>query len=446
MLNLHPNAAENFNKKAQEILSLVTRLPSKARPNSGTFQPEYQTHKIDPVDIQSVDRVLSASYFGKPVGLQFRREHDWYGLSGESYELVANLADSVLKASSIAAVAAQTTILKIIGEWIESRTSGRPDCPDFSTHLLQTLNAKVEERQVLVPIAGLSIEVPFTVGKVELIPLTKEFMESWLNSLVGVSSSPDVACLFEKEMRQFQGYCAGRIVVVADPQKCDELAFHRVQEAIGILRVFTPHASHPLDYSPMAIWGTAEPPHWPRQVFVRGLPTTFSTSFVGTVPRPMVIDAAMQQKMLGVGLENLNAVLRGDTTSQYYEKLLSSLLLFSEGSTRRVLADKLVYLTVALESFFLRNENEPIQSNLAERMAFLLEEAAEERKSVVKLVKCGYAARSAYVHHGRHPEREVSVREFFSMVWKVFLKLCMNSNGFCTTDELLEWIDNRKFS
>lgn len=304
MLELHPKAAENLNQKAQEILSLVATLP-KTTPKSGEYQAEYQTQTIDPKDIQSVGQVLSASYFGRPVEFHFRREDDWYGLFGESYECVTNLASLVMKSQDISAVAASETVLKIIGEWIESRFSNQIGCPDFSTYLLQTLNTKVEERQVLVPISGLSIQVPFAIGKVELIPLTKTFMEKWRESLVGVSNSADAASLFDRKMRQYQGYAAGRTTIIGDPEKCDELAFERVKEALAILRIFTPHASHPLDYSPIAIWGTAEPPHWSRQVSVRGSPTTFSESFVGLVTRPMVIEATLLLKMLGVGLDEI---------------------------------------------------------------------------------------------------------------------------------------------
>ena len=57
------------------------------------------------------------------------------------------------------------------------------------------------------------------------------------------------------------------------------------------------------------------------------------------------------------------------------------------------MADKLVYILASLESILLKNDSEPIQKNLGERMAFLIGPTVEARKTIIANVVETYARR-----------------------------------------------------
>ena len=444
MLELHPNAVENLDRKAQEILGLIQPITPQQM-QSDSFQPEYDTHTIDNSKIVEV-WVRDTSYFGHPKGMRFRHDNVWYGIVGEPYGQVRDLLKSITKVVSISSIASSKTILRIIENWIEEKFTNVAEGDQFSAYLLSSLKSGIADRQILVPIAGLSIEVPFTIGKVDLIPLTRDFMAAWRRSLLQDRNDPEMEQWFERDFRQFQGFTAARTFITAEPEKSREVVFERIREALGVLRVFTPHASRSLDYSPIAMWGAEDASTWWCHTFVNGVPTLTSHHRIGFVTKSLVIDTKLLQTMFDVGLREMSVVLQSGIATKYYEKLLSSILLFSEASTKRNVPDKLVYTTVALESFLSTNPTEPIQWNLADRIAYLMEELPEKRMEVVKLVKDGYAARSAYVHHGKHPENDIVVRDFIHLVWMLFMKLSMNSAGFQTVEEMLNWIDKRKYS
>jgi len=69
--------------------------------------------------------------------------------------------------------------------------------------------------------------------------------------------------------------------------------------------------------------------------------------------------------------------------------------LLSRSSISKRLSDKLVYIFVAIESLFVRDGAEHLQSNFGERMAFFAENEAESRKSVGDNLKKAYAIRSS---------------------------------------------------
>jgi len=62
--------------------------------------------------------------------------------------------------------------------------------------------------------------------------------------------------------------------------------------------------------------------------------------------------------------------------------------------------DRLLKLIVSFETLLIFDPSEPIQSNLAERVAFIVAKDYPSRRSVVKFMKQMYGYRSSIVHHG----------------------------------------------
>jgi len=98
----------------------------------------------------------------------------------------------------------------------------------------------------------------------------------------------------------------------------------------------------------------------------------------------------------------------------------------------------------SLESVLLKNENEPIQQNLAERLAVFTAQELTERKTIIKLIKTVYGLRSKYLHHGHSSSELEIVSEFMACVWGFFMQLVNNVERFKTKEEFLIAIDDHK--
>lgn len=57
------------------------------------------------------------------------------------------------------------------------------------------------------------------------------------------------------------------------------------------------------------------------------------------------------------------------------------------------LSDRIVYILTALESLFLKDGSEPIQQNLAERLAVSTTDNANERMDIIRNTKAVYKLR-----------------------------------------------------
>jgi hypothetical protein len=109
------------------------------------------------------------------------------------------------------------------------------------------------------------------------------------------------------------------------------------------------------------------------------------------------------------------------------------------------LADRLVYIFAAMESLLLRNE-EPIQQNLGERMAFTIvskedTRRVEARRAVIRNLKDAYALRSKFVHHGHGIDELETVRAFMTNAWVLFTSLTKTIHSFDTKEDLIDHLE-----
>ena len=106
--------------------------------------------------------------------------------------------------------------------------------------------------------------------------------------------------------------------------------------------------------------------------------------------------------------------------------------------------EKLVYTLSALETALLKNENEPIQQNLADRIALFIGDGLEHRKKIVGSVKTVYGIRSKYLHHGNSSSELDELSEFFRYVWVFFVLLLGCTRKYQSKAEFIEAIDDMK--
>lgn len=147
-----------------------------------------------------------------------------------------------------------------------------------------------------------------------------------------------------------------------------------------------------------------------------------------------------------LGFDQVNRLLALKDRTKFQETLLDALLLYSRSTREKDLAGKLVYTLVAMESVLLRNDTEPIQQNVGERMAFINASTVEKRKAIIRNLKAAYALRSKFIHHGHTIEERETVWRFMIEAWAFFTNLAKASQRFETKEELIDHLEAMKLS
>lgn len=146
------------------------------------------------------------------------------------------------------------------------------------------------------------------------------------------------------------------------------------------------------------------------------------------------------------GFDEVNQLLATKTKTRFQETLLDALLLYSRSTREKDLAGRFVYIFAAMESVLLRNDTEPVQQNVGERMAFLIVGDVEKRKAIISNLKSAYALRSKFVHHGHTIGERDTVWRFMVDAWALFTTLAKGSQRFETREELIEAIEHKRLS
>lgn len=106
-----------------------------------------------------------------------------------------------------------------------------------------------------------------------------------------------------------------------------------------------------------------------------------------------------------------------------------------------------MYILVALESLLLKNDSEPIQQNIADRISFAIGKSADERREIVKNIKDIYNIRSKFIHHGTTSfQNRALIQKFMNYAWLTFLFLVQQSHSFETKDKCIFALDHIKYS
>jgi hypothetical protein len=449
MLDIHPNATENFNKKADHILTFIRDIePSNV--HSPSFEPE--THSAIQIDgsmlLNTPTYSVKKDVTNYIIRLYLNSELS-IGILEDCCLKLRKLIEDLYKIKDIKCKVSIKTLDTILCTWITAKFHDPSYC-EFCEFLKIYVEKIIGDYEIVIPINFLHIEKSFALGKVNFRLFSKKSIDELLECAVTqAQDSPQkdlVRKLFDLKIRQFQGYAVATILLQAEPARAYEIAIEETNTALSMLRIFSSSTREPLSYYPAAVWGSSNISSGYLIALKEGNLNQMLSKTLDRRPMSEYLNNQAIDDLYLAGLSILDKLLGLSKRSQFQEKLLEALILYSRSAISKDLADKLVYILVALESIFLRNSSEPIQQNLGERIAFLIGDSLEKRKRIIKVTRDTYTLRSGFVHHGRSIDNLETMKEFMEYAWQAIVSLIHQSNSVSTVNALLDMLDDRKLS
>jgi len=446
MFELHPDAKTRFDSRGGEFLCLVKEARPE-HPRKGFSPDVHIKHHITDEDVIDFKPGAVTNGFGEELGFFFIHDKKRYGIFDEHFKELLKLAESIGKLPAFRDKVSISTLKQLLYEWISKTCSG-----SINTGLIDFIIENAAElitmQHVWVPIRFLHIQKPFIIGRIAFKPISKVFIDeleaSW------VENSPDnfdkIKDLFDKQVREFQGHTGATISIEADPAKAEEVALEETKKSLMMLRLLSGAAFHPRIVSLFEIWGS-EKIEAVNLLFLKdGKLSNFTSKMLLINPPHMELDQEAIDLHFESGLNVLSDLLIKDNKSQFEKVALDAFFIYSRCTTSKDPADKLLYILVALESLFLKNNTEPIQQNLAERVAFLIEKSIDGRRQVIKDVRNAYSIRSSFVHHGASIEDFEALEKFMWHAWRAITVVITATKSVVSKDEFLDHLDSIKLS
>lgn len=323
--------------------------------------------------------------------------------------------------------------------------------PDvFIEYLYSEANAVIKTVTTWIPIANLEVESAFTVSNSEIRPFSKAVLDKWavkVETLAGVNKENALIKQFEKIRKDYQGLAAVVTTTISEPEYATDYALEEAQKITAVLGIFSGATLIPDIKCVSKIKGSEIIAQ--STIFIEGDKGSFEQ-------KSSIIDkSSVKYWRLGqrdiieiqkVGLDTISTLLASDSPTDFEKSTLNAIFLYSKSAFTADPVEKVVYMLSSLESILLKNENESIQQNLAERMAVFIAQELTQRKTIIKTIKTIYSVRSRYLHHGHTSSELKSISDFMMHVWTFYIQLLANVARFRTQEEFVNAIDDHKLS
>jgi len=451
IINIHPSAVDNFNKKADELLGFIIERPFKRE-----RQEEFSSHlhvagSFTDKDIIGEIEVSSSDYKGNTISRTFHFEGKNYGLSEENYNKLKDIAEKLQLLPGIRSTLSCTFVEKCLFTWLGNKYKKIEDPQPFLEFLNSEAQKVVEKTTSWIPIANLEIQSSFLISRSQIKPITKDVMDNWESNIGGAATGEDKKKIiekFHKKRKEYQGLAAVVSVIEAEPEYAFDYALEEAQTITSVLGIFSSATLIPDIKCLSRIKGSENMAQ--ATIFFEGangnLSTTTSKILDTASTKYWRLSSSEINEIRKVGLDNISSLLTTESLNGFRKSVLNAILLYSKSAFTSDPIEKVVHTLSSLESILLKNENEPIQQNLSERIAVFTSKELTERKSIIKLIKSIYGVRSRYLHHGHTTSELKLISDFLLKIWLFYMQLLGNVDRFSTQDEFVCAIDDHKLA
>ncbi len=449
VINIHPSAASNFNTKAEELIGLIEEF-QKVEEKKDSFPSDlHVAASITDKDIIGDIEVATSDYQGNTTARFFHFNNKKFGLNEDSYGKLRDIAERLQSLTEIRSKLSCTFVEKALFSWI-SKKHQKIDVQDlFVEYLDSEAQTVVKKITSWIPIANLEVQSAFPISNSEIRPLSKALIDKWQSKVESLSgeNKENAIKLFEKIRKKNQGLASIVTTIEAEPGYASDYALEEAQKITAVLGIFSGATLIPDIKCVSNIKGSENIAQ--STIFFENDEDNFQMS-------SSIIDASSakywrlgQREIIEIrktGIDKISSLLSSKALKDFEKSALNSLFLYSKSAFTADPVEKVVHMLSSLESILLKNENEPIQQNLAERIAVFTAQKLEERKHIIKTIKSGYGVRSRYLHHGHTSSELKLISEFMMQVWVFFIQLLANIDRFKSQADFVNAIDDHKLA
>ena len=446
--NIHPNAIKNFNEQALELVDLVKAVPRPPQ-EQASFDTDIQARfNITDKDIVGNLKEKLSDYRGNIIGRYFQFNGERFALEDGDHLLLAKLAEKIQRLPTFRERLSRKYVEEKLFSWVEESYGKNTQTNPFLDSLVSDAGKDVIPITVHVPIAYTVVEQAFPFCGVLIENLSKNYidtLEKEMNSRATEDVKHNLKKFFDEFRKSHQGYACAKIALECEYSYAGELAINMSRRAIDLMSIYSGAALFPDIKNLSRIKGME---HLSTSTAI------FLTEEDGITTQDGILDKASAKTwMIGkenlddfrkCGLEVISKLVTQSKNTDFESTLLTSITIYSKASMTSEPLEKLVYTLSALETALLKNENEPIQQNLADRIALFIGDGLEHRKKIVGSVKTVYGIRSKYLHHGNSSSELDELSEFFRYVWVFFVLLLGCTRKYQSKAEFIEAIDDMK--
>jgi hypothetical protein len=320
----------------------------------------------------------------------------------------------------------------------------------FVSYLCLKTEQNIKLIRIMVPIANLIVEESFEFGCSTISTITRSMIDEWakIDDNMPSDNKKRLVEFYNKFRMNHQGFAAVMMDIECESNYAKETGLEYAKKITDLLGIFSSAVLIPDIKCVSRIKGT-------ENIDKCTILMTDTNNKLITVTKQIIDKASAKlwciskqdiHEIKNIGLSQLSILLKNEHLNSFQSSVLNMSYLYSKAAFTSDPMAKVIYMLSALESILLKDENEPIQQNLSERIAIFSVKELSKRRSIIKNIKSVYSLRSKYLHHGHSSSELETFKEFYLNVWLFYCQLLSNINLFESRDKFLEAIDDHKLA
>lgn len=452
MIAVHPEAAKRAEELAAAALVALRPQLVSAAPTPRNYQPDTPiAGTITPGDLRGPIVSRQADRFGREIARYISDDQGTWGLEGDGYGDFLRAVRILHQQRQIRDLVSEKTVSDLVFEWLYETKADRVGAP-LLEYVLPKLEPLIKEIEVIIPIFGLHVETTIQVGNVGIADLTGEEMETWRSASLkhARGKEAEVNQLHDRLKKKYQGRAAAHYLTRAEAEYGIQRAMEEAELSVAALRLFSVGAFLPERPTVVALSGRERVPRAAFVLLATNDEFTSSEYLLHAEDiEPWILDNPKITQALPRVVGHWSELLKQSERSSFQEIALRSMLLYSRATQYRNISEKLIHIFSGIESILLRNENEPISSSVADRLAFAVGVDLDSRLAIVRNLRDVYAMRSKFVHHALEtpPQGDdlTKLEAFLVTISQFFINLRGAMRTHETKESFLDELDQRKY-
>lgn len=438
---LHPGAAVAFEAAATALLPLFEAMPKQAREEP--FETRLETETVEVIAWAPVNSLVD--FAERTTGWGYRHDGAEFALRGEGYRALRTLVERIRAKPPFRDGFSDHFLEEVVATWCAAWRKGEEPGPVVPM-LLDRCTAAFRSQDYLLPLTHVEIEHDFVVGRVEVRTIPIElFTEAADAARARHPDDPAAGDDRERLGRELGNRVAVAVTVTGEPRFADQQAMEIADDIAGVLRFLSPSVVSSSVPSIVQPWGINPVPQPLLLKTEAGQLTGLARQWRHGGLALWKLSAREIARLAETPLSYLAWFFDGRTLDGYGEHARSAFFAYCRALGRFEPVERLVGTITALERLLVRDQSEPLQHMVGERLAFLITRDPADRQRILKDYKAAYGLRSRAVHHLHGIDDEEAADRLFPHAFLAFYKAIMGLPLFATHKNFLDAIDQVKF-
>ncbi|MEQ9404790.1 MAG: HEPN domain-containing protein [Cyclobacteriaceae bacterium] len=404
MIDLPEKAKEHFNTKSRELVNLIKS--TKERPKNKE-RPSSISHKHPILTFEAIDGMEWKDHFGTYAT-------DKNGvitgfLDQNSRTKYLKFVRSFYERDKVQKHISYDLVESTCFDWM-IRNYNDENLLNFTSYVLNELNAKCKTYWFFFPVMFLEIEKNFHSGKVSIDFIRDSDFDSFAKS-IGLENEK-----IEYYKKRFAGQVMASVALgLYDRDKAKIEAFKVCGLAIDAVKMYCQTVDLPTIYTDFDIEYRVRLN--PSMNFLSmeiememegsGINPKDLVDHIQRNPNHFMLTKEYYNMMLEEGFQVISGFVAQPIKNEIGELVRKGIHIYALAMSTGDIYRRIIELFIIVESCLIKNENEPILSSLTKYFPKIISKKPEDRTLIKRVLTDMYAIRSATVHHGKNKKFDI---------------------------------------